>query len=32
MPTDGAGVRLFPATWVHCTYYANEVSGPTPCS
>jgi len=31
-PTDGAGVLLFPATWVHCTYYANETGGPTPCS
>jgi hypothetical protein len=29
---DGAGVLLFPATWVHCTYYANETTGPTPCS
>jgi hypothetical protein len=32
MPTDGAGVQIYPATWVHCTYYANETSGPTPCS
>jgi hypothetical protein len=32
VPTDGAGVLMFPATWVHCTYYANEWSGPTPCS
>jgi hypothetical protein len=32
MPTDGAGVQIYPATWVHCTYYANETSGPTPCT
>lgn len=32
IPTDGAGVLMFPATWVHCTYYANETTGPTPCS
>ncbi len=32
MPTDGSGVRLFPATWVHCTYYASQTSGPTPCT
>jgi hypothetical protein len=31
-PTDGVGVLMFPATWVHCTYYANETTGPTPCS
>jgi Tfp pilus assembly protein PilX len=31
-PTDGAGVLMFPATWVHCTYYADETGGPTPCS
>jgi Tfp pilus assembly protein PilX len=30
---NGGGVQMFPATWVHCTYYANESSGaPTPCS
>jgi hypothetical protein len=32
MPPDGAGVRKFPPTWVHCTYYANETTGSTPCS
>jgi hypothetical protein len=32
MPPDGAGVRMFPPTWVHCTYYANETTVPTPCS
>ena len=32
MPTDGAGVQMFPPTWVHCTYNANETSGPTPCT
>ena len=32
-PTGGSSVQMFPATWVHCTYYANESSGaPTPCS
>jgi hypothetical protein len=32
-PTDGSsGVLMYPATWVHCTYYASETTGPTPCS
>ncbi len=32
MPLDGTGVRMFPPTWVHCTYNANETTVPTPCS
>jgi len=32
MPTDGAGVQIYPATWVHCTYYSNDTSAPTPCT
>jgi hypothetical protein len=33
LPADGSsGVVLYPATWVHCTYYANETGGPSPCS
>jgi hypothetical protein len=31
-PTDGAGVLLFPATWVHCTYYVNDWTVSSPCS
>jgi hypothetical protein len=31
-PTDGSGILMFPATWVHCTNYSNDFSGPTPCS
>ena len=30
--TDGSGVQLYPATWVHCTYYASQTAAPTPCS
>jgi Tfp pilus assembly protein PilX len=32
MPPDGSGVRVFPPTWVHCTYYASQTAAPTPCS
>jgi hypothetical protein len=32
MPTDGSGVQIYPATWVHCTYYSSETSAPTPCT
>jgi hypothetical protein len=32
-PTDeSSGIVMYPATWVHCTYYANETGGPSPCS
>jgi hypothetical protein len=27
-----SSVLMYPATWVHCTYYANETDGPSPCS
>jgi Tfp pilus assembly protein PilX len=31
-PTDGSGILMYPATWVRCTNYQNDFSGPTPCS